>query len=372
MGKANTKKRPMPVWGIGPIFVILSVLVSGIALFFTFGNPEYFRFKYCLGLFYILGFILSAFGFFLFIGAGIKIQKYIRNNILATKGEYGIVRNPVYSGILFVMTGISICLQLWLLLATIPFIYFILKLLLTKEDKVLTEAFGEDYIHYKKEVNAIIPRIASFYPAFFYPEETQKITENLSVIKSHDGSIYIYKTENQYLCFDTGYGNKELENGLKKLSINPDDISKIFLTHSDHDHTKGIHLFKNAELFLGKNEEPLINGSKHRFSIFYSNPKISREYTLLNDHQIITIDNTEIETVFMPGHTIGHVAYIINSSIAITGDTIIWQNGFIKPFYRLLNMRHKQAKKSAEKLAKYQGKYIICTAHTGVINASLE
>lgn len=370
MGKANTEKRPISFWGIGPIFVILSLLVSGMTLFFTFRNPEYFRFKCCSGLFYIVGFIVTIFGFSLGVGGGVKIRKYFINNILATKGEYGIVRNPVYSGILFVMTGIFLCLQSWLILVTIPFTYFILKLLLTREDKALTEAFGEEYIQYKKEVNAIIPKVASFYPAFFYPEETRKITENLSVIKSHDGNIYIYKTENQCLCFDTGYGNKELVDGLKKIKINPDDVSKVFLTHTDHDHTKGIHLFKNAEIYFGKNEEPLINGTKHRFSILYSNPKITRKYTLLANHQVITIDNTEIKIVFMPGHTIGQVTYLINNSIAITGDAIIWQNGFIKPFYRLLNMKHRQAKKSAKELTKYQGKYIICTAHTGVINAN--
>jgi len=367
MNIKESNNKSMSFWGIGPVFGILSVTVSGIAAYFTFNYPEIYRFECCQVLIYILGGIITLFGLYLWIGEGGKIDNYIKNNILAKKGGYGIVRNPIYSGILFVMTGVFLCLQSWLLLASIPFNYFILILLLNREDSVLIKTFGEEYLQYKKQVNSIIPKLKSFYSAFFYPEETKKITENLYVLKSKDANIFIYKTTNQYLCFDTGYGKPEMLDEFKKLDISPDYISNIFLTHTDYDHTRGIHLFKNAKLFLGKNEEPLINGTKSRFVFLYSNPKIKRVYTLLDNQQIILIDNTEIKTIYTPGHTIGHVSYLINNRILITGDAVVWQNGFIKPFYSFFNMNHHQAKETAKKLAEYKGQYIICTAHTGVI-----
>ncbi len=365
----NKNQKPhMSFWGIGPMFGIINVIVVGIAAIFTFVYPEYFIVKGFSALFYILGAIGIMFGFYLWLSAGKQIDKCILKGVLATNGTYGIVRNPIYSGILFVTMGGCFVLQSWLMLSVMPFICLVLSVLLRKEDKVLTESFGEEYIQYKNQVNLIFPKLSSILKAFFYPVETQKITERLFAVKSKDANFFIYKTENQYLCFDTGYGNKEILDELSKLDIKPEDITTVFLTHSDPDHSKGIHFFPKSKLYFGKNEEPLINGTQRRLAMLMSNPKITRDYCLLEDNQIITIDDTEIKTIYAIGHTIGHVLYQINDEIIISGDAVIFQNGFIKPFYRFFNMNHKQTIETAKKIMDFEGKYLICTAHTGVIH----
>ncbi len=151
------------------------------------------------------------------------------------------------------------------------------------------------------------------------------------------------------------------------MSIKPEDITTVFLTHSDPDHSKGINLFPKAKLYFGKNEEPLINGQKGRIGIFYKNPEITRDYILLENNRTLMIGSTKVTVIYTPGHTIGHVMYQINDEIIISGDAVISQNGFIKPFYRFFNMNHKKAVESAKKVLEFEGKYLICTAHTGLI-----
>ncbi len=358
--------QPISFWGIGPVFGLFSVIISGTAAYLSIKYSNIFRFSSLFILCLTTGIILIGFGLYLWIGQGRKIGTYIKNNILATQGGYGIVRNPIYSGILFVMTGSFLCIQSWLLLSTIPINYIILKLLLHKEDKILANKFGDQYKLYKKSVNSIIPKLISFYKAFFYPVHTKKINKRLYAIKDKDVNFYIYRTNKSYICFDTGYGSSNIHNKLKKLNIIPKDIKHVFLTHTDHDHAKGLKIFNECNLYFHKNEEVLINRKVKRLKPFYFNPPINIKYKLLEDNEHLVIDDTNIYTINSSGHTLGHVAYLINSDILITGDSIIIQNGEIKPFYRIINMKHKQTKLSAEKLKKIGKNKLICTAHTGV------
>ncbi len=361
-------KSRICLWGgIVSVYVIFNIFIIGLGMYFTFTYPEIFKFSIFPVLHYVFSAIFIIFGLYLWISAGIQVDKCILKGVLATKGIYGIVRNPIYSGILFVISGVCIACQSWLLLICILFSYLILKILLRKEDIVLIEVFGEKYIQYKKQVNSILPKINSIYKAFFYPVETKKITDNLFAIKDKDANFFIYKTENQYICFDTGYGSNKMAEEFSKLGIQNQDITTVFLTHSDPDHTKGLYLFPNAKIYFGKNELPLVNGQKGRIGILYRNPKINRDYFLLEDNQSIVIDNTEIKTIYTNGHTIGHVCYLINNEILIAGDSVVYQNGFIKPFYKPFSMNHRKTILSAKKITELEEKVLICTAHTGLV-----
>ncbi len=361
------QKPPMSLWGIGPIYAIFNIIVMGGALVLSFIYSEKFRFTHFPVLFYILGGIFIFFGFSFWRSGAKQIDDCIFKGVLATQGAYGMSRNPIYSGALFFILGITLAVRSWLLLALFPLSYLVLKLLLLKEEKLLINAFGQEYFDYKKRVNDVFPKPSSIYKAFFYPVETQKVTDSLYAVKSKDANLFIYKTENNCIAFDTGYGEDKILKEIEKLGIKAKDITTIFLTHSDHDHSAGIKLLPEAKLYFGRDEEPLVKRDVNRFGFIYKNPEIKREYSLLDDNQTVIIDNTEIKTIYTPGHTIGHVIYKINDEIIISGDSVIWQNGFVKPFYRLFNMDNKKTKESSKIVAEFEGKYIICTAHTGIV-----
>jgi glyoxylase-like metal-dependent hydrolase (beta-lactamase superfamily II) len=211
----------------------------------------------------------------------------------------------------------------------------------------------------------LIVALVGLYKAFFYPVETGKLTEKLIAIKDKDANFYLYKTDASYICFDTGYGSAHICGALRDLSILPEDIKHVFLTHTDHDHAKGLKLFPDCGVSFHKGEMALVAGKVKRIPPFYANPPINRECTLLEDNERITIDGTTITVIATKGHTPGHVAYLVEPDILITGDSIVMRNEKIKPFYRLFNMNQKQAKESARKLLEISRGKLMCSAHTG-------
>ncbi len=78
---------------------------------------------------------------------------------LIQTGVFRLVRHPVYTGaILFYLGAILITMSLasaafWVLI--IVFYYFISKY----EERLLTEAFGDDYLNYKKKTGMLFPKL---------------------------------------------------------------------------------------------------------------------------------------------------------------------------------------------------------------------
>ncbi len=358
----------MSFWGIGPYFVFASIIITIIL-----GYPSYlFRSKLTINLFPDVFVVLSCFfviiGIFFWITAGVKIDSFIKKGVLADKGVYGIVRNPLYAGILFVLTGFFIYSRSALMIFNSFILYVLLRILLKNEDDILTNTFGDQYRIYKKNVNSIIPKIGSIYSAFFYPEPTGKISEKLFRIKNRDVNFFVYQEGNDFICIDAGYNDKKIIEELKNLQIDIDKIRAVFLTHTDIDHAGGINLFKNAEIYLSHDEESLINGKKKRYLNIYRNKSINKPHSFLEDNQVIEIGKIRIKAISTHGHTTGHTSYIIDDKILFTGDSVILQNGFIKTFYSIFNMNRKSAVDSTDKIKKLENIEIICTAHTGCGN----
>ena len=301
--------------------------------------------------------------------SGRTIDEFIRKGIMADRDVYGIVRNPIYAGIFFVFSGLCLASHTLLIILCLLPVYLILKILLIREDKIMTETFGDRYLDYKKRVNSVLPNPVKLMSAWFYPAETSVYNRQLFVIRDRDVNIFIYSDGKQYICIDTGYSAGAVKKQFEELGIDAGKVSSVFLTHTDMDHRNGLELFKQADLYIGNEEEQMIDGRKKR-KLFYSNKPLDRQYKLLYDGDTVFAEGIKIRAVSTPGHTCGHTAYIIDEKILFTGDSIIYQNGEIKPFYRLINMNHSEAAASSEKIKRIieDGVELICTAHTGVIN----
>lgn len=108
----------------------------------------------------ILGIILFVEGFLIWKYAAIGkdcIDKYIKSNELCKTGAYSIVRNPCYSGIMYMCSGaIFIAHNVWLLLLPIFFWVGMTILMKKTEEKWLTELYGQEYVDYCKKVNRCI------------------------------------------------------------------------------------------------------------------------------------------------------------------------------------------------------------------------
>lgn len=199
---------------------------------------------------------------------------------------------------------------------------------------------------------------------FFSPIKTQKLSENIYAVRTLISNFYICTDGENTVCFDTGYVPPVIRAALRRLDIQSDSVSHIFLTHSDFDHTGGIGVFKNAQILISGAEEKMITFKKPRALLFF-NRRIKRSYQLLKDGDITYIGKIKVKSIETPGHTPGSMSYLVNDSFLFSGDTLTIRNGEIKPFFRLQNMDTRQQKKSIQKLLKIQNIKSIYTGHTG-------
>jgi glyoxylase-like metal-dependent hydrolase (beta-lactamase superfamily II)/protein-S-isoprenylcysteine O-methyltransferase Ste14 len=366
----------MSLWGIGPTFVVISLLLCLPAGYVAYQYRASFTLTFAPFLFYALGAVCVAVGLYLWIGAGRRVDDYIRQGRLADKGLYGIVRHPIYAGIFLVLSGGFILSRSVILIAAALPIYLVLRLLLKREEATMVQAFGADYATYAKEVSAIFPKPRAFISAFFYPEETRQVSDQLYVIRSRDVNLYVYTDGQTHICIDTGYDDPQLPAEFARVGLHVGQIDAVLLTHSDVDHVGGLGLFEQAQLYLGREEEKLIDHTVGRFTRLYKNRRIERPYHLLDDHQTVTIGNIHIQAIATPGHTLGHTCYLVDGAPSewpsegdgrylFTGDAVILQNGQVRPFYRILSMNHAQTVASAKRI-KATAAHWLCTAHTGI------
>ncbi len=82
-----------------------------------------------------------------------------RGHELVRKGPYGIVRHPIYSGLLLAMLGNVLAIDAWRALAgfALVLVGFVQKIGI--EEQFMQEAFGADYTAYSTKVGSLLPRL---------------------------------------------------------------------------------------------------------------------------------------------------------------------------------------------------------------------
>ena len=183
-------------------------------------------------------------------------------------------------------------------------------------------------------------------------------------------SMFLYKADDFLICFDTGFSVGSIKKEFDRIGFNPENVNYIFLTHSDSDHTGGLNLFKNAELYLSADEEQMIHKKTPRFFGFSYNKSINRAYTTLKDEDVIKAGETKVTAIATPGHTPGSMSYLVNDSILVVGDALALRKGKVRPFARLplgslLNMDLTTQQESIKKLAKLRNVSVMLTGHSG-------
>jgi protein-S-isoprenylcysteine O-methyltransferase Ste14 len=79
--------------------------------------------------------------------------KYKKSSHLITDGIFSKTRNPMYIGMFLLLLGIGICLMnLFSVLTSFGFIILIQLFCIPIEEKMMTDAFGQDYLDYKSNV----------------------------------------------------------------------------------------------------------------------------------------------------------------------------------------------------------------------------
>ena len=165
----------------------------------------------------------------------------------------------------------------------------------------------------------------------FKPLNTGWIDEHVACVREWVANIFFYRRGDAVLMIDAGYNYDRLEEKMGWLGIDPRSIRSILITHQDTDHVGAVEadspgLFRNARLYVGEIENRYLTGEVRRRVIYhlYKLPQVNipNEKTLLRDGQAFEIDRIKVECFLVPGHTWGHMVYLVDDRYLFTGDTI--------------------------------------------------
>lgn len=146
---------------------------------------------------------------------------------------------------------------------------------------------------------------------------------------------------------------------LKKHGVLPEQISKVFLTHSHYDHLSGIVHLKNADIYMSKKEyEYLYNESNAHKK--YLGDAIAFIEAKNREGRLVLIDGLycedEIKCRVVGGHTPGSMLVYIGECL-FTGDAVFLRENISKEIPIGFCAKPEDAKNAV----------IICREHKGIV-----
>ncbi len=214
--------------------------------------------------------------------------------------------------------------------------------------------------------------------AIFKPLNTGRIDGRVACVREWVANIFFYTKNGTTIMIDAGYNYSRLREKMGWLDIDPASIRHILITHQDTDHvgaleTDSEQLFRDATVYIGEIENRYLTGEVRRKVIhgLYRLPmvKTDNEKVLLRDGELLQIGDIKAECILVPGHTWGHMVYLIDDEYLFTGDTIWFGADGGYSFISTLAEDNRLAVQSLEKLEKIlrdrKQPVKIITGHTG-------
>ena len=86
--------------------------------------------------------------------------RLVEGHKLATSGPYAYVRHPIYSGMLGMLVATGLAISHWAALLAGLVVFFVGTIIRVRsEEKLLREAFGDEFENYAQRVPAIVPGV---------------------------------------------------------------------------------------------------------------------------------------------------------------------------------------------------------------------
>jgi len=152
--------------------VLLSVLAAALLAFR--GQPLHWldeRFLPDTMVAYWLGLLMVVAGLAFAVWARIHLGRNWSGTVtvkedheLIRSGPYGIVRHPIYTGLLLAIAGTAIVFGEWRGLLAFGLLTIALSLKLRREERFMQESFPEDYVRYQAQVPALVPWLGGSHP----------------------------------------------------------------------------------------------------------------------------------------------------------------------------------------------------------------
>lgn len=214
-----------------------------------------------------------------------------------------------------------------------------------------------------------------------HPAPTGVLTHGVRCIRQGDVNLWLYTKNGVTLAVDAGHLN--WPNALRDfdaLCIDPNTIRHVLLTHADVDHCGGIdaqarqYLYPNAQVYLGRGEQPYLDKTLHRMvkagRKIYNCVRLRPGYQLLDDEQRLDLDGISVRCLLIPGHTRGHMCYLVDNTILFTGDCLAVNQEGGYAFWDFFCQDPEENKRSLRHLREVASGLpiqCVCTGHSGFI-----
>jgi len=150
--------KPMTLWGVGPLWALISISYAIAAGFITRTFPALRIPEALYPALTFLGIFLIVLGLPYYVLSARAVLRAFAAGELVTDGVYGICRHPLYgSWIVFIVPGIELLLHSWFGLTTSLAMYAALRVLARREEACLAEKFGDSYLQYQARVPFVLP-----------------------------------------------------------------------------------------------------------------------------------------------------------------------------------------------------------------------
>ena len=194
--------------------------------------------------------------------------------------------------------------------------------------------------------------------------------EGIFALRSIANDAFLLPLKGSYLAIDAGNSPMDMLDDCVKLEIKPEKVSDLFLTHGDRDHIGGLEAFPNTRVYIARRElkpEEETGGELEtvgggRFPADFDSDRLQ----LLEGGERLQVGKHTVECIPAPGHTVGHLAYLIDGKYLFTGDAFKLRGGRLE----VHPMTHdkKQAQATINELEKrFPKDGLVLTAHFGLL-----
>ncbi|WP_027398939.1 MBL fold metallo-hydrolase [Anaerovorax odorimutans] len=212
----------------------------------------------------------------------------------------------------------------------------------------------------------------------------------------------LLKDDNELILIDCGYPDSvpKLDKEMNKIGLSLNQLTKIIITHHDHDHMGALREIKESypavEILCSKIEAPYITGQRDSLRLQQAKeiqeklPESEKEggmqfQKFIASIQKVGIDEVSIinngdilpfcggiEVIDTKGHMPGHISlYLKEAKTLIAGDALVVENEELCMAMPQFILNVQDAQDSILKLLNYDIEKIICY-HGGLYNSDVK
>jgi len=152
------KQNGMSIIGQGGkiILFMLPSLIAAILVHIYL--PRFAALPKSLSFIQPVGYVFLLPGLILWGTAVVQLLTGFSKGKLVTRGAYGVVRNPIYSSVIFfILPAVALLTLTWVYFVPSVFLYGGVMIFIGVEEQQLTRAFGKEYEDYMARVDRLVP-----------------------------------------------------------------------------------------------------------------------------------------------------------------------------------------------------------------------